>query len=1032
MNQDKYIKRHLYLTILIIFFAPIMMPEPLFATDPIDLKGNELNGQYIGKHIEYLSHQDLIDSLINELDLDEAFREKIRSGDLASDDAVKVDLRWTNTGYSAYFEYVDGRADGQLFEVGVNDLLTPEISAKFVPSQQRIVRLRFYPRPYWFRFTVLNEGDEPIDFLLELDKHLFEYINIYIPEGAGFRMKRAALAIPLDQREIQYRNFVFRLSAEKGLTTYYMLVNSWNRVTKDSVPLRIWSPENFIRHATDDGLYRGIIVGLFLFIFFYNIFIYISVKDPAYIYLSFVTLCQMILEMSASGLGFKYLWPNHPLFVAQALFQTTALVMGFNLLFYRSFIEIPKYTPRLDRALVFMSWFFFGSALSFFILPHPMLEIAIAFLFTVDHLYSLPILIPTILAIKDRNPSGWFALIGILFYYLGLLKFGLTSSDIIPYGPIHYLPMKGLSFLIIMTLGLVYKLNMMKESLEDLNVNLERRVIARTEELREANEKLKEMDKLKTRFFTNISHEFRTPLTLITAPIDSLLGGDYGKLPKRSVDVIFSMKRNADRLLKLISDLLDFSKIEAGRMDANRAKCNVSKLLSLWVAGVDSGAASRGIKIAFQDETDGLQALIDPDLMEKAVFNLLSNAIKFNRPEGENLVEVKLENDADSLRIIVKDSGIGIPDDQLDGIFERFRQVDSSSKRRYEGTGIGLSLTKEIVQLHNGAISVESKVGKGSVFTITIPLVSLENNQAEGLSSDDSTEKFAAGKRDDASPSDLPAEEYSIKPEAGKNKTEPEKSTILIVEDNDDMRDYLTGILSEKYRTLSAVNGKEALLELEKEKVDLVLSDLMMPEMGGYELTQSIRSNGQYEGLPIILLTAKSQVTDKLQGFEKGANDYIIKPFSAKEVLARIKSQLKFKLLRDKLLRANLNLKGQRKILSDTSKMKIEAVKEFLDENYDEDISREDLAAEAGMSPDHLGKMFKQYAGVKISDYINQKRVEEAARQLQETQSKIIDIAFDVGFGSLRSFNQVFRDLMGENPSNYRKKSKKNSSSIPK
>jgi signal transduction histidine kinase/CheY-like chemotaxis protein/AraC-like DNA-binding protein len=1026
MNQDKYIKMNLYITLLMIFFVPIIMPEPLFATDPIDLKDNALNGQYIGKHIEYLSHKDLIDSLINELDLDDAFKEKIRSGDLVSDDVVTVDLKWTTTGYSAYFEYVDGKAAGQLFEVGVNDLLRPEISSKFVPSQERIVKLRFSPRPYWLRFGVLNEGDGPIDFLLELNKHLFEYINIYIPKGDGVCMKRAALATPLDQREIQYRNFVFKLSAGKGQTTYYLLVNSWNRLNKDSVPLRIWSPENFIRHTSDEGLYRGIIVGLFLFIFFYNIFIYISVKDPAYVYLSLVTLCQMILEMSVSGLGFKYLWPNHPLFVTQALFQTTALVMGFNLLFYRSFIGISRYTPKLDRALLFMSWSFFGSALSFFILPQPMLEYAIASLFTVDHLYSLPILIPTIIAVREKNPSGWFALIGILFYYLGLLKFGLTSSDMIPYGPLHYLPIKGLSFLIIMTLGLAYKLNMMKKSLVDLNVNLERRVIERTEELKEANEKLKEMDKLKTRFFTNISHEFRTPLTLITAPIESLLGGDYGKLPKRSIDIMVSMKRNADRLLKLISDLLDFSKIEAGKMDANMVGCNVSELLSVWIAGVDSSAASRGIKIAFQDKTDGLQALIDPDLMEKAVLNLLSNAIKFNRPEGENLIEVILENDAASFRIIVEDSGIGIPDDQLDGIFDRFSQVDSSSTRRYEGSGIGLSLTKEIVQLHNGAISVESKVGEGSAFTISIPLVSLEDAQSGRLYSDDSSETSTAGKRDDVYPADIPTEEYSKKVEVEDKKTEPEAPTILIVEDNDDMRDYLARILSKNYRTLSAVNGREALLELEKKNVDLVLSDLMMPEMGGYELTQSIRSNGQYEGLPIILLTAKSQVADKIQGFEKGANDYIIKPFSAEEVLARIKSQLKFKLLRDKLLRANLNLKGRRKILTDTSKVKVEVVKEFLDENYDEDISREDLAAEAGMSPDHLGKMFKQYTGAKISDYINQRRVEDAARQLQGTRSKIIDIAFDVGFGSLRSFNQVFRDLMGDSPSNYRKKHKRN------
>jgi signal transduction histidine kinase/DNA-binding response OmpR family regulator len=1024
MHQARSTMKYLRATIFMTVFILSIMPETLFATDPIHLIDNALNGEYIGKHIEYLSHQDVIDSFIDDLDLEGAFKEKIRSGNLVSDENIKVDLKWTTTGYSAYFERVDGKSVGQRFEVGVNDLLKPEISSKFVPSQQRILKLRFYPRPYWLRFKVLNEEDRSIDFLLELDKHLFEYINIYIPNDDGFLMKRAALEIPLDQREIQYKNFIFRLSADKGETTYYMFVNSWNRQIKESIPLRIWSPENFIRYTSDDGLYRGIFMGLFLFIFFYNIFIYISARDPAYIYLSLVTLCQMTLEMTVSGLGFKYLWPNHPLFVGQALFQGTALVMGFNLLFYRSFIGISKYTPKLDRVLLFISWFFFACALSFFILPQPIRGFMIAFLFSMDHLYSLPILIPTIIAIRKKNPSGWFALVGIIFYYLGLLKFILVGNDMLSHSLFNYLPIKGLSFLIIMTLGLSHKFNMMKKSLMDLNINLERRVIERTEELKQANEKLKELDTLKTRFFTNISHEFRTPLTLITAPIDSLLGGDYGELPKRSKEIISSMKSNADRLLRLISDLLDFSKIEAGKMDVNMANCNVSKLLSLCIAGVDSGAASQGIKIVFQDKTEGLHAVMDPDLMEKAVYNLLSNAIKFNRPEGENLIEVVLEDDADFFRIIIKDSGIGIPDDQLDGIFDRFSQVDSSSTRRYEGTGIGLSLTKEIVELHHGTISVESKVNEGSAFFINIPLVSLEDDQAGDLYPDDLVDTLTAGKPDQAYQADIPTEEYSIKVEGKDKKPGAEAPTILIVEDNDDMREYLAGILSQKYRTLSAINGKEALLELEKEKVDLVLSDLMMPEMDGYELIQSIRSNEQYEGLPIILLTAKSQVPDKIQGFEKGANDYIIKPFSAEEVLARIKSQLKFKRLRDKLLIANLNLKGQRKILTDTSKVKVEAVKEFLEENYIEDITREELAEEAGMSPDHLGKMFKQYTGVKISDYINQRRVEDAAGQLLETQMKIIDIAFNVGFGSLRSFNQVFRDMMGDSPSNYRKKNK--------
>jgi CheY-like chemotaxis protein len=327
-------------------------------------------------------------------------------------------------------------------------------------------------------------------------------------------------------------------------------------------------------------------------------------------------------------------------------------------------------------------------------------------------------------------------------------------------------------------------------------------------------------------------------------------------------------------------------------MDVNIANCNVSKLLSLCISGVDSSAASRGIKIAFQDRTGGLQALIDPDLIEKAVFNLLSNAIKFNRPEGEGLIEVNLENDAASFNIIFRDSGIGIPVDKLDGIFDRFNQVDSSITRRYEGTGIGLSLTREIVELHQGAIFVESRFGEGSVFTINIPLVSLEDNQAESHNTDDSADALTAGKQEHGYAADVPAEEFPKRVD-GKEKrnrnSESEISTILIVEDNDDMRDYLAGILNKNYRTLSAINGKEALRKLEIEKVDLVLSDLMMPEMDGYELTQSIRSNDHYEGLPIILLTAKSHVPDKVEGFEKGASDYIIKPFSAEEVLARIK-----------------------------------------------------------------------------------------------------------------------------------------------
>lgn len=1015
----------LFAAVVLLLFVLAILPGRLFAADPIHLRNHPLNGQYIGKHIEFLSHQVVINSLINDLNLEDDFKAKLRSGNLVSDEKIKMNVTWTDTGYSAHFMRTDSTKKGQLFEIGVKDLLKPAIASKFTASHDQILNLLFHPRPYWLRFTVLNQGESPVDFLLELDKHLFEYINIYAPEQESYLLKRQAFTTPLSERDIKHKHFVFKLSAKTGETTYYLLANSWNKRNKDSVPLRIWSSDNFIRHASNDGLYSGIVVGLFLLVFFYNIFIFIFVRDPSYIFLSLVTLCQMLLEMSASGTGFKYLWSGHPLFAWQVLYQNTALVMGFNLLFYRSFINISRYTPILDKILLGMSGFFFICALSVFILPQQAFESMLWFLFIMDHLYSLPVLIPTMIALKNKNRSGLFALTGIFFYYVGLVKFGLAGNNILPYGLINYVPVKGLSFLLIMTLGLAHKFTLMKKSVIDLNINLEQRVIKRTEELKKANEKLKDLDTLKTRFFDNISHELRTPLTLITAPISSLLNGDYGKLPENSISVISSMKANTDRLLRMISDLLDFSKIEAGKMDVKFKNYNISQFLSFCVTSVDSAAQSKGILLSYRDNTDGLQAAINPDLMEKAVFNLLSNAIKFNQPQGTILVT--LENDTDFFSIIIKDNGIGIPEDRLETIFDRFTQVDSSSTRRHEGTGIGLSFTREIVELHQGDIFVTSKPGKGSVFIVKIPILAAKDKADNTANINEPAKNKPTLYADDKYQQDFFMDDVKRVARIDRSIKDrmTETKTVLIVDDNDDMRDYLTGFLEKRYQIITAINGKDALKKLEHQDVDLVLSDLMMPEMDGYELIESIRSHEKYEGLPILLLTAKSHAPDKVQGFEKGANDYIIKPFDAEEVLARIISQLKFKSLRDKLIRANLNLKGKRKVLTEPSKAKIKVVKEFLEENFYEDILRDDLAKVAQMSPDHLGKMFKQYTGVKISDYVKQIRIKEASRQLKETNIKIIDIAFNVGFGSLRSFNQVFRDMVNDSPSNYRKKSKK-------
>ncbi|MCP4132904.1 MAG: AAA family ATPase [bacterium] len=424
--------------------------------------------------------------------------------------------------------------------------------------------------------------------------------------------------------------------------------------------------------------------------------------------------------------------------------------------------------------------------------------------------------------------------------------------------------------------------------------NLEEKVKERTSELAEAYEKLKELDRAKTDFFANISHEIRSPLSLIHSPIESIVQGDYGNSIEKNHSIFKTMRQNSARLLKLINDLLDFSRIEAGRMSIKREKTDVAKLLEYYVNSIESGADSRKLNIRFNNNCGRVFAQIDRDLMGKALVNLLTNALKFTPAGGSILVE--LDSKEDRFSISVRDTGIGIPVNKQDIIFERFRQVDSSSSRKYEGSGIGLALTKEIVELHEGAISVESSPGKGSVFLITIPFIYSENNP------DSLSEEYPDIDIIDSLPWEEPVN--STKDNSGKQEN------ILIVDDNPGMLNFLRNLLEKEYYIETAQNGRKALEKLSREifRPDLILADVMMPEMDGYEFTRAIRRDPGFEGLPIILLTARAATSMKIEGLKKGANDYIVKPFNPKELMMRIQSQLELKLLRDRLLEANESL----------------------------------------------------------------------------------------------------------------------------
>ncbi len=395
------------------------------------------------------------------------------------------------------------------------------------------------------------------------------------------------------------------------------------------------------------------------------------------------------------------------------------------------------------------------------------------------------------------------------------------------------------------------------------------------------------------------------------------------------------MLGNGKRLLKLINNLLDFSKLEAGRMNIKKTKTDIREMLKIYRSAVHSGATAMGLNIIFNDNTDGIAAYIDRDLMEKAVFNLISNALKFS-PKGGNIILQLDKTSDDNFSISVKDEGIGIPSDKINTIFERFSQVDGTSSRKYEGTGIGLAFTKEIVELHSGTISVRSKVNEGSVFTMTLPIGKPDENTIEDeidniadvkdyLLADIGSDESSVGEK-----FEHPSPHPFIKTGEGAAKAKGEgilgkgprsadegisregiRYKLLVIDDTADMRKFITTLLKNEYQIITAVNGRDGFEKAKTERPDLIISDVMMPEMDGYELTRAIKSDNSLSGTPVILLTARADVDMKIEGLEFGADDYLSKPFNSKELRARIKSQLKMKSLRDTVEHQRDGLKSE-------------------------------------------------------------------------------------------------------------------------
>ncbi|MGB8731783.1 MAG: ATP-binding protein, partial [Candidatus Sulfotelmatobacter sp.] len=423
-------------------------------------------------------------------------------------------------------------------------------------------------------------------------------------------------------------------------------------------------------------------------------------------------------------------------------------------------------------------------------------------------------------------------------------------------------------------------------------------------------EALAEIDRAKTAFFSNVSHEFRTPLTLMLGPLHDLLARSQTHLSPTAKEQLDLVSRNGARLLRLVNTLLDFSRLEAGRVQAVYLATDLGRFTSELASVFRSATDKAGLRLIVDCSDLGEPVYVDRDMWEKVVLNLISNAFKFTF-EGEISVSVHRADNLAELR--VRDTGVGIPAEAIPKLFERFNRVPNMPSRTHEGSGIGLALVHELVKLHGGSLSVESTVGQGSTFVVRIPFGQshLASGQMGGSRSLSSTAMGAKPFVEEALrwlPDSTPGSDeiFSVQDELLPVPCPPVSETavrprVLVADDNSDMRQYLSRLLSEQYEVKTVADGQAALQAALKTPPDLIVSDVMMPVLDGFELLKALRGDEQTRTIPVILLSARAGEESRVEGLEAGADDYLIKPFSARELLARVSGRLEIaRLQRDR------------------------------------------------------------------------------------------------------------------------------------
>ena len=744
----------------------------------------------------------------------------------------------------------------------------------------------------WVKLELSNRLDEESQWVAYTNFSNLARIDFYYQDAEGVWQTRAAgSSLPFRARDLIHRSINFEFPVFPGqVQTLYFRVESSGSL---QFPLAVGSEAYFFAEAQRSLFTAGLYYGLMLMIGIYSFTVWYSSRETGFLYFGIVVVCGGFYSLAAQGLAYQFLWPESPGWAnnATGVFSLMACTAGMP--FVRTFLGLRNLDVRLDIAAKYYT-IAAGLAIVIGLVSDAAItnRIALVFAFGLTALVTLSSFLAHRKLIREASffMSAWVILLLGIFLEV-VQRLGVVVPPLLAYNGIQ---LSSLAAITVLTLGLSDRLQGMMEGYR-----------AAQEDILRANQlkidALQQADSVKEEFIANVSHELRTPLTGIIGLAEILLTDQSGNLNVSQRETLTLMKVSAQRLSSLVNDVIDFSAMKNGQLSLNKRDVDLKQVCSLVVRMTRPLVGDKPIKLVEKYPTQKILVEGDPDRLQQILFNLVANAVKFT-PHGTVTISVDLLEE--DVRVSVRDTGIGISSTEQKNIFKRFYQVDSDEARQVGGTGLGLSISQRLLEMHDSEIVLRSTPGQGSLFYFDLPLkqslpegkrvrAEVPSASAAILAIDSLPHQTL----DQALHSNPLAEERR---KGGRAVDETSSSAsnrrewtgrILVVDDEYLNLRIVESHLSESYQLTTALSGAEALEKLSQEKPDLIILDLMMPVMTGYQVCQIIRKRYDPDELPIVILTAKNRVEDLVKGLSLGANDYITKPFSKEELRVRIDKQ---------------------------------------------------------------------------------------------------------------------------------------------